>query len=84
MLLSYTCCAPTGCADSFINGTTHHQLLNIPTGRKIHMIPKDWKEKKSSSNIAKHKYRKNIFTLLMDEDTMASRPFWGWFKHRLE
>ena len=20
----------------------------------------------------------------MDEDSMAGRPFWGWFKHRLE
>ena len=30
MHLSYTCCAPTGCAASLINGTTHHQLFNIP------------------------------------------------------
>ena len=29
-------------------------------------------------------YWKNMFTLLMDEDSMARRPFWGWFKHRLE
>ena len=28
--LSYTCCAQTGCAASLINGTTHHQLFNIP------------------------------------------------------
>ena len=27
---------------------------------------------------------KYISTLLMDEDSMANRPFWSWFKHRLE
>ena len=25
-----------------------------------------------------------MLTLLMDEDSMAERPFWGWFNHRLE
>ena len=36
MCLSYTCCAPTRCATSLINGTTHHQLFNIPTGGIFH------------------------------------------------
>ena len=41
--------------------------------------------KKNNSTItAKHKYWKDIFTLLMDEDSMTGRSFWGWFKHRLE
>ena len=84
MFLSYICCVPTGCAASLINGTTHHQLFNIPTGKYFYKPPKDWKEKKSSSIITKHGYWKNIFTLLVDEDNMAGRPFWGWFKHRLE
>ena len=48
------------------------------------MIPKDWKEKNASSIIANNTYWKNIFTLLMEGDSMAGRPFWGWFKHRLE
>ena len=34
MHLSYTCCAPTGCAASLINGTTHHTLFNLPLGEK--------------------------------------------------
>ena len=34
--------------------------------------------KKNNSTItAKHKYWKNIFTLLMDEDSMTGRSFWG-------
>ena len=45
MFLSYTCCAPTGCAVSLINGTTHHQLINISTGKVFHKPPKDWKGK---------------------------------------
>ena len=83
--INITRCAPTGCDGvSLINGTTHHQLFNIPTGKVFHKPPKDWKEKNVSLKIAKHKYWKNIFTLLMDEDSMVGRPFWGWFKHRLE
>ena len=39
--LSYTCCAPTGYAASLINGTTHHQFFNIPTGIVYHKPPKD-------------------------------------------
>ena len=84
MYLSYTCCAPTGCAASLINGTTHHQLFNIPIGKKFHLSPTDWNEKNASLILDKHKYWKNVFTLLMDEDSMVGRPFWGWFKHRLE
>ena len=30
MILLFTYCDPTGCAASLINGTTHHQLFNIP------------------------------------------------------
>ena len=56
MLLSYTCCAPTGCDASLINGTTHYQLFNITTGRNFHIIPIDWKEKNASSIIARYKY----------------------------
>ena len=78
MLYSDRMCA------SLINGATHHKLFNIPTGKVFHKPPKDWKEKNVSLKIAKHQYWKNIFTLLMDEDSMVGRPFWGWFKHRLE
>ena len=45
MFLSYTSCTPTVCAASLINGTTHHQLFNIPTGKVFHKPPKDWKGK---------------------------------------
>ena len=41
MFLLYTCCAPTGCAASLFNGTTHHQLFNIPIGNKFHSAPTD-------------------------------------------
>ena len=84
LFLSYTCCAQTGCAASLINGITHHPLFNIPAGNVFHKPPKDWKEKNTSLKIDKHKYWKNTFTLLMDEDSMAGRPFWSSFKHRLE
>ena len=84
MFSSYACCFPTRCAASLINGTTHHQLFNIPTGRNFHIIPKDWEGTNDSSIIAKHKYWKNIFTLLIEEDSMVGRSFWGWSKHNLE
>ena len=84
IFLSYTCCAPTGCAVLLINGTTHHQLFNIPTVKVFHKPPKDWKENNASLNIAKHKYWKNIFTLLIDADSIAGRLFLGSFKNRLE
>ena len=41
MVLSYTCCTPTRCVTSLINGTTYHQLFNIPTRRVFHKPPKD-------------------------------------------
>ena len=47
MFLSYTCCAPIGCAASLINGTTYHQLFNIPTRKVFHKPAKDWKKKKN-------------------------------------
>ena len=48
------------------------------------MILKDWKEKNASSITAKYEYWRIIFNLLMDEESMVNRQFWGWFKHRLE
>ena len=77
MFLSYTCCVPTGCVALLINGTTYRQLFNIPYGRNFLKHSKDWKETNASSIIAKHKYWKNIFTLLMDEDSMGGHLFWG-------
>ena len=77
MFLSYTCYAPTGCAASLINVTTHYKFFNIPTGKVFHKPPKDWKEINASLKIAKHKYWKNIFTLLMDEDGISGCLFCG-------
>ena len=84
MFLSYFCCAPTECATLLINETTHHQVFNIPTRRNFDMILKDWKEKNASLITAKYEYWRIIFTLLMDEESMDGRQFWGLFKHRLE
>jgi len=42
------------------------------------------KEKNASSIITKYEYWSKIFTLLIDEDSMAGRLFLGWFKHRLK
>ena len=61
--LSYSWCSPTGCVAQLTNGATHHQLFNIPTGRKSHMTPKDWNEKKATLIIAKYDYWKNNFLL---------------------
>ena len=61
LFLSYSCCAPIGCAPSLINGTTHHHIFNIPTGRNFYKIPSDWKEKNASSIIFKHAYWRNIY-----------------------
>ena len=41
-----TYCASIRCVTSLINGTTHHQLFNIPTRKVFHKPAKDWKKKK--------------------------------------
>ena len=70
-------CAPTGCAASLINGQTHHKLSNIPVGKKFTKQPVGWTETNASVISAKFQYWSTIFTLLMDEDSMAGRPFWA-------
>ena len=82
--ICYSSCAPTGCAASLINGQTHHKLFNIPVGKKFMKQPVGWTETNASVISAKFKYWSTIFTLLMDEDSMAGRPFWAWFKQRIE
>ena len=46
--------------------------------------PVGWTETNASVISAKFKYWSTIFALLMDEDSMAGRPFWAWFKQRKE
>ena len=41
-------------------------------------------ETNASVILAKFQYWSRIFTLLMDEDSMAGMPFWAWFKQRIE
>lgn len=40
-LSSYSFCAPTRCATSLINGTTHHQLFNALVGKIFHISLSD-------------------------------------------
>ena len=71
----YSSCDPTGCADSLINGYTHHKLFNLPVGKTFYKQPVGWTENNVSVISAKFQYWSRIFTLLMDEDSMAGRPF---------
>ena len=80
----YSSYAPTGCAPSLINGQIHHKLFNIPVGKKFMKQPVGWTETNTSVISAKFQYWYMIFNLLMDEDNMTGRPFWVWFKQRIE
>ena len=80
----YSSCALTECATSLINGQTHHNFFNIPVGKKFMKHPVGWTETNASVILAKFQYWSSIFTLLMDEDSMAGRPFWAWFKQRIK
>jgi len=77
--------APTGCAASLINGKTHFRSLRIPVSKKkfndttTNVVINNAQESKHW-----HDFWKLIFVFIMDEDSMSGRPFWGWFKHRLE
>ena len=46
--------------------------------------PVGWTETNASVILAKFQYWSRIFTLLMNEDSMAGRSFWAWFKQRIE
>ena len=70
------------CFINQLNNTS--SIIQYSYRKQFHSAPTDWNEKNASSILAKHKYWTNIFILLMDEDIITGRPFWGWFKHRLE
>ena len=53
-------------------------------GKKFHKQPVGWTDTNVGVISAKFQYWSRIFTLLMDEDSMAGRPFWAWFKQRIE
>ena len=46
--------------------------------------PVGWTETNGSVILAKFQYWSKIFTLLMDGDSMAGRPYWTWFKQKIE
>ena len=72
--ICYSSCAPTGCAASLINGQTHYKLFNILVIKKFTKQPVGWTETNASVILAKFQYCSRIFTLLMDEDSMAGIP----------
>ena len=77
--------APTGCAASLINGKTHFRSLRIPVAsKKFHDVTTNVVISNAVTSKGWHDRWRQIFLFIMDEDSMAGRPFWAWFKHRLE
>ena len=77
--------APTGCPASLINGKTHYRSLKIPvTSGKLHGVTTNIITYNVANSKLCHERWRNTFIFIMNKDRMAGRPFWAWFKHRLE
>ena len=77
--------ASAGCAASRINGKTYFRSMRILVGiQKFNNDTTNIVIKNIGGSKHWHEYRKNIFLFMMDDNSMSGRPFWGWFKHRLE
>ena len=59
--------------------------MRTPVGKKkLNRTTKNIVIKNAKDRKHWHDFWKNILVFIMDEDSMAGGPFWGWFKHRLE
>lgn len=77
--------APTCCASSLVNGKTHYRSFKIPVGSsKCHQVTADFTITNTLKCKGWHDRLRNTFLFIMDEYSMASRPFWAWLKHQLE
>ena len=78
-------CAPTACAASLINGSTHCRVFKIPIGRQLYNSPTDLTFNGHLNDINQWVSKWcSCFSLFMDEDSMSGRQYWSFFKHRTE
>ena len=77
--------APTGVAASLIDDKTHFRGLRIPvSGKKFYNPTTNIIITNAEANKLCHDIWRNIFLFIMDEDSMAGRPFWAWFRHIID
>ena len=74
--------APTGCAASLFGGKKHHRSFNIQTGREFNKAPTNRNSKECVEMESWKEVWSEIFTYLMDEDSMTARALWAWAQHR--
>lgn len=74
--------APTGCAASLIDGSTHNRSLTIPVGKELFKAPSNIKTTNANAVKAKHIATSSVHALLKDEHSMDGLPTWGWIEHR--
>jgi hypothetical protein len=76
--------APTGCAASLIEGTTHCRCCSIPVGGPFQKSPSNLKSSDPNKVRAMKIAMSGVVTRLMDEHSMAGRSYWAWLCHRTE
>ena len=74
--------APTGCAASMIDGSTHNRQLGVPCGKSLAKAPSNMKVSNAMDARARITAMRNCYTYLEDEHSMKGRPQWGWVEHR--
>ena len=76
--------APTGCAASLFNGSTHNRCCDIPTGKTFQKYPTNIERSDISRIQCMTKTMRNIICRIFDEHSMTGRSMFGWLKHRHE
>ena len=76
---------PTDCATFILDGKTHYISLRIPVSQdKFDGITTNVVFSNAMANKQRYRVWKIIFLFIMDKNSMYGRPFWAWFKHRVE
>ena len=70
-----------GCLSSLIKETTHNPFFIIHVGKDFKKVPINLKQK--NVTIVQHHCQvwRDIYMLIMDDDSITRRPFWAWFEH---
>jgi hypothetical protein len=76
--------APTGCAASLFNGSTHNRCCDIPTGKAFQKHPTNIKQSDVTKIKSMTKTMRNVICRIFDEHSMTGRSMFGWLKHRHE
>ena len=76
--------APTGCAASLFNGSTHNHCCDIPTGKAFQKYPTNIKQSDITKIKSMTKTMRNIICRIFYEHSMTGRSMFGWLKHRDE